>query len=225
MSAKASILIIEDDYATAGTLKTRLKAAGYAADTCDEGREGLERAKNGAFDVVILDVMLPGMNGFDVLQGIRDANLSCKILMLTARTDFNDRVKGLTTGADDYLAKPFDHREVLLRIEKLLANAAAAAGTVEVGDILLSKEHRMVTRGGVAEELTDREYDLLLYLMEHAGEVTSKETLLKEIWKTDFERDPNVVNVYLSYLRKKLERKGLPSPIETVHGAGIKIRE
>lgn len=222
VSEEPSILIIEDDATVGPVLKIRLQSNGYRAEVADDGSVGYEKARTGAFDLIILDVMLPGMNGFDILRKLREENVRSKILMLTAKSEFDARVEGLEAGADDYLAKPFDYREVLLRLRNLLA-AGALAETVTVGDVSLDKVRRTVERGGVQEILTDREFEVLLYLMEHAGEVIPKETLLKRVWKTDFERDPNVVNVYLSYVRKKLERLGLPQPIETVHGAGIRM--
>jgi len=218
-----SILIIEDDPSVGQVLQYRLKANDYDTELRSSGTEGYELARSGQFDVIILDVMLPGMNGFDILARLREEKVRSKILMLTAKAEFDSRVKGLEGGADDYISKPFDYREVLLRIRNLLATSTAA-DALTVGDLSLDKLKRTVTRAGRTEILTEREYELLLYLMERAGSVVSKDALLKEVWKSDFERDPNVVNVYLSYLRKKLDLDGLPQPIETVHGAGIRLR-
>jgi two-component system copper resistance phosphate regulon response regulator CusR len=223
VSKKPSILIVEDDPATGEVLLARLKLSGYEAQLKSDGLEGFEAAVSGTYDLIVLDVMLPGMNGFDILERLREKKIRAGILMLTARADFEARIKGLESGADDYLAKPFDPREVMLRVKNLLQSAEARSVEIEIGDITLNKKERTVTRGGVSDLLTDREYDLLLYLMEHAGDVISKETLIKEVWKSDFERDPNIVNVYLSYVRKKLSRKGLPLPLETVHGLGVRL--
>ncbi len=223
MSSPDSILIIEDDPATAGVLKARLIMNGYRVEIQDSGKSGYERARTGEFDCIILDVMLPGMNGFDVLRKLREDGVKTKILMLTAKSELDSRVKGLETGADDYLAKPFDHREVLIRLKNLLATRNVVPEEITIGDVTLRMTDRVAVRGGVEELLTEREFEVLLYLMKHPGEVVSKEALLKHVWKTDFERDPNVVNVYLSYVRKKLEREGLPSPIETVHGVGVRL--
>ncbi len=221
MNSQHKVLIIEDDPSVGQVLLYRLKEAGYVATLEDTGTSGYERARTGEFDALVLDIMLPGMDGFDILKNLREEHVHTKILMLTAKVEFDSRVQGLEAGADDYLSKPFDYREVILRIRNLLATGEPAS--LVVGDITLDKLKRSVERAGITEELTEREYELLLYVMERAGEVISKETLLAHVWKSDFEREPNIVNVYISYLRKKLERKDLPQPIETVHGAGIKL--
>jgi DNA-binding response OmpR family regulator len=222
MSEVKRILIIEDDPSVGSVLKFRLKEAGYDPSLEDHGTAGYENARSGEYAAIILDVMLPGMDGFDILQKLREERVRSKVLMLSAKTEFDSRVKGLENGADDYISKPFDHREVILRLRKMLSHDATAE-ILTIGDVTLDRLKRVVERAGRTEALTDREFSLLEHLMVNAGEIVSKEDLLKEVWKSDFQRDPSVVNVYLSYLRKKLERDDLPALIETVHGAGVRF--
>ncbi len=220
----ASILVIEDDPATSSVLRARLKSAGFSVEVADDGLAGLELARREPrFDAIILDIMLPNMSGFDVLRNMRLEGIRSKVVVLSARSDLEDRVRGLREGADDYIPKPFDLREVCLRIENLLKVSAASLGRIEVGDMVISRRHRTVGRAGVTEELTVREFELLLYLIEHHGKTVSKKDLLRDVWQSHFDRDPNVVNVHLSHLRRKLDRKGLRQPIETIQGVGVRL--
>ena len=222
--AQHTILVIEDDASTSAILAKRLRLDGYEVDVAADGKAGLERARRQPrYNVILLDFMLPGMNGLDILRNMRLEGIRSRVLMISAVADFEARVRALREGADDYLTKPFDVREVVIRVEKLLKAASASAGEISFGDMSVSRKHRSVTRGGIEEILSEREFDLLLYLLGRPGEVVSKEDLLRNVWKTATGKDPNIVNVYVSYLRKKLERKGLSQPIETIHGVGIRM--
>jgi len=219
-----SILIIEDDFATSAVLSKRLRDAGFVVVVADNGKDGLNLARRQPrFDIIILDVMLPGMNGIDLLHNMRLEGIRSRVLVLTVKTGFDDRVRALEEGADDFVGKPFDHREIILRIENLLRSAPGSLASIEIGDMVINRKYRTVQRGGMTEELTDREYSLLLFLVEHANQVMTKGSILAHVWGGKPEKDTNVVNAYLSSLRKKLERKDLRQPIETVHGAGVRL--
>lgn len=218
------LLLIDDDRELTGMLAEYLGAEGFRIDAVQDGRQGLERAREGGYDVVVLDVMLPVMNGFEVLRELRK-RCEVPVLMLTARGDDVDTIVGLELGADDYLPKPFNPRLLVARIRVLLRRArepAGAAGTVlEVGDLVLSAAARRVTRGGQAVQLTGAEFNVLAVLLAAAGQVVAKEHIAREALGRELQAFDRSIDMHVSNLRHKLG--ALPdgsARIETVRGAG-----
>ncbi len=224
MSAK--ILVVEDEAALRLALSDRLASEGYEVETAADGDAGFERAAAEPFDLVVLDVMLPGRSGFDVLRDLRKEGVGVPILMLTARGEVIDRVLGLKLGADDYLVKPFETAELLARIEALLRRARpdTEGGTFAFGDVRIDFRRMEVTRGGEAVDLSALEFRLLRFLVEHRGEVLDRETLLDEVWGYDADVYSRTVDQHVATLRKKIETDSRhPRHILTVHGAGYKL--
>ncbi len=205
-----SILVVEDEEALRMTLTDRLHSEGYAVECASNGEEGLRRATTDAFDLILLDVMLPRRNGFDVCRDIRQAGLITPILMLTARGQTADKVVGLKIGADDYVTKPFDMLELMARVEALLRRApirpTANAGVHQFGSLRLDVRGTEVTRGGKPVNLSAREFQLLRYLVEHAGATVSRDELLKQVWGYSTETFTRTVDVHVASLRQKLEK-------------------
>lgn len=227
------ILIIDDDEKLCRLLGDYLTPLGYVVDAIHNGREGLQRALEREYDAIILDVMLPGMNGFDVLREIRRRS-QVPVLMLTALGDEPDRIAGLEVGADDYLPKTFSTRELLARLRAVLRRsmvsarpkAAEASETVTVGDLILDPGARSAIIGGKPLTLTAIEYDLLLSLAKSAGRVKSREQLLLEVAERDFEVFDRSIDVHISSLRRKLgDDPKTPQFIETVRGVGYRMRK
>jgi two-component system alkaline phosphatase synthesis response regulator PhoP len=223
------VLLIEDEPSLVLTLTDRLLAEGYAAETAADGETGYRRALEGGFDAIVLDVMLPGRNGWDVCRDLRAQGVRTPILMLTARGQVIDKVLGLKLGADDYLTKPFDMLELLARIEALLRRAggpepAAAPGTAAFGDVRVDLERQEVVRGAQTVELSALEFKLLRYFLEHRGAVLSREVLLDEVWGYDAMPYTRTVDVHVAALRQKLEPDpARPRYIQTVHRRGYKF--
>ena len=226
------LLLVEDEPSLARTLGDRLAAEGYEVEVAGDGPSGQRLATDGSFDLVLLDVNLPGKNGFDVCRDLRQGGTSTPILMLTARNELVDRVLGLKLGADDYLAKPFETLELLARIEALLrrsqAGATAAAGTYRFGNIRADFDSAQVWRidGGAESEVacSALEYRLLRFLIEHRGQVHDRDRLLDEVWGYDATPTTRTVDVHVSSLRQKVEpNPGRPAFIVTVHGLGYRF--
>jgi two-component system, OmpR family, response regulator len=218
------ILVIEDEPAIADFLQRGLSAEGYSVDCALDGIEGEQRALSGASDLVILDVMLPGRDGLSVLESIRGRYPSLPVILLTARGEVEDKVAGLDSGATDYLTKPFSFDELAARVRAHLRRPEQDSSTVlEVGDLRIDLLGREVTVGGEPVHLSTREFDLLVYFARHPGQVLSREQLLNAVWGYTYDPQTNVAGVYVSYLRKKLDRPGRPSVLETVRGAGYKL--
>lgn len=223
------VLLIEDEPSLVLTLRDRLESEGYEVESVAEGPAGEERAKSGEFDVVVLDLNLPGKNGLDVCRDLRARGFDTPILMLTARGDVTDRVVGLKLGADDYLPKPFDMLELLARLEALLRRrpvpgGRTAEGKVAFGDVQVDFGAAEVTRGGEAVELSALEWRLLRYLVEHPGRVLARDLLLDEVWGYEATPVTRTVDVHISSLRQKIEdRPSHPKHIVTVHGQGYKF--
>lgn len=219
------VLLIEDEPGLVLTLGDRLRAAGYAFEAATDGEQGVARAlATPGVDLVLLDVMLRGIDGFEVCRRIRRDSVRVPILMLTARDQVGDRVAGLRLGADDYLTKPFAPEELLARIEALLRRAPAAREPVRFGDVEVDLRGMEVRRAGEPVELAALEYQLLCYLIERAGEVVSREEILRSVW--GFQRPPRTrtVDVHVTWLRSKLETdRAHPTFIRTVRGAGYKF--
>ncbi|MGC9360269.1 MAG: response regulator transcription factor, partial [Anaerolineae bacterium] len=199
---------------------------GYAVDTVGDGQEALDYAAVVAYDLIVLDVMLPAINGLDVCQSLRNERNKVPVLMLTARDTVDDRVAGLESGADDYLVKPFAFAELLARIRALLRRTGDKGSSVlRVGDLELDVRTHQASRGERAIELTQREYALLEYLMRHPGQVLSHTQIGEHVWGFDFYTTSNIVAVYIRYLRRKIDEPGKPPLIHTVRGAGYKIQD
>ncbi|MEM1204074.1 MAG: response regulator transcription factor [Acidobacteriota bacterium] len=222
------LLVIEDEPSLVMTLEDRLRAEGYGVDVAEDGVSGLERATEGDYDLLLLDVNLPRKNGFDVCRDLRQRGVDTPILMLTARGDVVDRVVGLKLGADDYLAKPFDMMELLARVEALLRRRPSLGGAgvsrATFGEVRVDFDAAEVLRDGRPVELSALELRLLAYFLEHRGRVLSRDELLDEVWGYDATPQTRTVDVHVASLRQKLEEHaGKPRHILTVHGRGYKF--
>ncbi len=222
------ILLVEDEEGLVITLSDRLRSEGYAVEACRDGESGLARALEGAFDLVVLDVMLPRKSGFDVCRKLRRSGSDLPVLMLTARGQVVDRVFGLQIGADDYLTKPFEMMELLARIEALLRRAAGRAGKASgqyaFGAVRVDFAAGEVSRNGQPVSLSAREFQLLRYLMEHRGEIITREELLKQVWGYQALPATRTVDVHMAWLRQKLEdNPKYPRYILTLRGLGYKF--
>ncbi|MEH1012942.1 response regulator transcription factor [Micromonospora sp. CPCC 206060] len=214
------LLVVEDEARLAGALQRGLQAEGFAVDIAPTGPQGLDAARHGGYDAMILDVMLPGLSGYEVVRRLRAEDHWLPVLMLSAKDGEYDQADGLDCGADDYLTKPFSYVVLLARLRALLRRGAPERPTVlTAGDLTLDPARRLVTRAGAEITLTAREYALLNYLMRRPGEVISKTELLDHVWDASLETGPNVVEVYVGYLRRKIGRDRL----ETVRGAGYRL--
>ena len=220
------VLVVEDAAKMAGLLKRGLEEEGYAVDTAGDGREALWLATENPYDAIVLDVMLPDLGGFEVCRRLREAGRWSPVLMLTARDAVPDRVEGLDAGADDYLTKPFSFAELLARVRALVRRGTAERPPVlAAGDLTLDPATRRVARGDASIELTAKEFALLEFLMRYPGEVLSRTRLIEHVWDFAYEGDSNVVDVYVRYLREKVDRPFGTDSIETVRGAGYRLRE
>jgi DNA-binding response OmpR family regulator len=217
------ILIVEDEERLARLISRVLREEGYAVETTGDGRTGLSRALSEDFDLLMLDWMLPDRSGLQILRGLRAAEIGVPVLMLTARDQIEDRVEGLDAGADDYLPKPFAFPELLARVRALVRRpwAETSTGTaLSAGDVTLDPVRHEVRRGGERVELTAKEFALLATLLQRPGQVFTRSVLLDTVWGGSPEVYANVVDLYVSYLRKKLDPGGEPSRIRTVRGVG-----
>ena len=220
------LLVVEDDRSTAAYLVKGLSESGYTVDQADDGREGLFMASSGSYDAIILDRMLPGMDGLTLVGALRAAAIATPSLILSALGSVDDRVKGLKAGGDDYLVKPFAFSELLARIEALLRRGATATATTKlrVADLELDLLTRTVKRGDTAIELLPREFQLLEYLMRNAGHVVTRTMLLEHVWDYHFDPQTNVIDVHVSRLRQKIDRNFARPLLHTVRGAGYCLR-
>jgi len=219
------ILLVEDDRRIASFLKRGLSAEGYQVSIEYDGRDGLERARHEDLDLIILDRMLPYIDGLELCRILREERRQVSVLMLTAKDTLNDKIEGLRGGADDYLTKPFAFDELLARIYALQRRRTHRDHDAElqIGDISLNTESRRVSKGGQPVDLTVREFDLLRYLMINADKVVSRERLLNSVWDYGYDPGTKIVDVYVRYLRLKLDDAGAPSCIQTVRGVGYMI--
>jgi two-component system OmpR family response regulator len=214
------ILVVEDVVKLANVLRRGLTEEGYAVDVANNGQDGVWLATENPYDAIVLDVMLPDTDGFEVCRTLRESGRWAPVLMLTAKDAVTDRVRGLDAGADDYLTKPFSFDELLARIRALLRRGPTERPTVlRAGDLEMDPAKRRVSRGDVEIELTPREFSLLECFMRAPGEVLSRTKLIEHVWDFAYDGDSNVVDVYVRYLRQKLGR----STIETVRGAGYRL--
>jgi DNA-binding response OmpR family regulator len=222
------ILIVEDELNVASFLSRGLTEAGHQTAVAHSGEEGLQLAKDDQFDALILDLILPGIDGLEVCRQYREVNgFQTPILMLTALGSTENVVSGLQTGADDYLVKPFKFTELLARLEALSRRAAQkpVENVLRVADLEVNLISRLVRRGDTPIRLTAREYELLAFLMQNAGRVVSREAILANVWKMDWDVETNVVDVYINYLRNKVDKPYDPRIIKTVVGMGYIITE
>ena len=221
----ARVLVIEDEPRLAALLVERLSALNLSVQVEHNGQSGLESALARAFDLIILDVMLPGIDGFTVCRELRRRAVTTPILMLSARGVLDDRVTGLDSGADDYLTKPFEFAELTARVRALLRRQQhGSALTLAVGDLTLDPVSRLVHRGARRVELTQREFALLEYLMRNADHVLTRAMIAEQVWDFTWDRMTNVIDVYVNHLRRKLEDGGEPRLIHAVRGVGYVLR-
>ncbi len=218
------ILLVEDEAHLSQAVASGLRAEGFAVDVADNGTDGLAMARGGAYDLVILDILLPGTNGFLVCSRLRAAGIWTPILMLTAKVGELDEAEALDTGADDFLTKPFSFVVLLARIRALLRRGMRERPAVlAAGDLTLDPAEHRCRRGDTDIDLTPREFSLLEYLMRFAGEAVSKREILAHVWGEDFEGDPNIVEVYVGYLRRKIDQAFGRTSLETVRGVGYRL--
>ncbi|MEO6065006.1 MAG: response regulator transcription factor [Lysobacterales bacterium] len=218
------ILLVEDEAPLRETLAARLRREGYAVDAAADGEEGLYLGREVPFDVAIIDLGLPKMSGMELITTLREEGARYPVLILTARTSWQDKVEGLKTGADDYLVKPFHVEELLARLNALVRRATGWSKPVlECGPMVLDTTAQTVSVNTKAVDLTSYEYKVLEYLMLHAGELVSKADLTEHIYQQDFDRDSNVLEVFIGRLRRKLDPDGEIKPIETVRGRGYRF--
>jgi two-component system response regulator MprA len=226
MSDAARILVIDDDPKIRSVVRRGLVYEGFRVTEAGSGEEGLDKARDHTPDLVVLDVMLPGIDGLEVCRRLRDAGDEVAILMLTARDEVKDRVEGLETGADDYLVKPFSFEELLARVRALLRRRPTQSGEMlRFVDLGLDVDAREASRAGRSITLTTTEFNLLLLLLRHPRKVLTRDVIMDRVWSYDFGGESNVLEVYIRYLRNKLEAGGEPRLIHTVRGSGYVLKE
>ena len=222
------ILLVEDEEKLARFVELELKHEGYEVDKAFDGREGLEKAEGGGYDLLLLDIMLPGLNGLEVLRRLRKAGSSMPVIMLTARDAVMDKVTGLDMGADDYVTKPFSIEELLARIRASLRKQSAQkqeTGLLSCGGLTVDVSRHRVTRDGRDIELTGREFSLLQYFMENKTIVLTRDQLLEKVWGYEYLGETNVVDVYVRYLRGKIDDGFDQKLLQTVRGVGYVLRD
>ncbi|AET61287.1 alkaline phosphatase synthesis transcriptional regulatory protein phop [Paenibacillus terrae HPL-003] len=232
---KKSVLIIDDEEKISRLLQLELSHEGYTVEIAQTGKEGLEKALAHTWDIIILDVMLPELNGVEVLKQIRKVDNHTPVIMVTARNTTMDKVSGLDEGANDYITKPFEIEELLARMRASMRHQLDTKATssqeedkppyLQVDNLVLEPKTRSVVREGNRIELTPKEFDLLHYLMEHKNQVLQRDQMIQDVWGFDFVGDTNVVDVYIRYVRKKIDHGYKKKLIKTVRGVGYCIRE
>jgi len=220
------LLVIEDERKLAGFIRKGLEEEGYAVDVASDGEAGLEMALDGVHDLILLDIQLPRKDGLTVLQELRRKKIATPVLLLTVRATIEDKVLGLDSGADDYLTKPFAFEELVARVRALLRRRGEAREPIlRVGDLTLDPARRTVHRGGMRIDFTVRELALLDYFMRNPGRVLTRTMIIEHVWDYNFDPMTNVVDVYVNYLRRKIDLEGKPKLIHTVRGAGYVLKE
>jgi len=221
------ILVIEDERKVANFIKHGLEEERYIVDTAYDGNAGLNMATNNQFDAILLDVMLPGKDGFVVLKELREAGILTPILMLTARGTTDDRVQGLDLGADDYLAKPFSFEELAARLRSILRRTGPDKSTkLRCGELVLDTVSHFAYRSGQEIELTTKEYALLEYLMRNKNKILSRSTITQHVWRHNFDPESNIIDVYIKRLRSKIEGEDSTKPIiQSIRGVGYRLRD
>ncbi len=225
-----NVLLVEDERKIAQFVCAGLREQGFAVDHCDNGTNGFEYACRGGYDVIVLDIMLPGRDGLSVLKGLRKAGNATPVILLTARNELDDRIEGLSLGADDYLAKPFFVEELIARIQAVVRRSSGEGqNLLAVGDLRLDRFSREVKWRGEAVDLTGREFNLIEYLMRSPGRVFTRTQILEHVWGYDFDPSTNVVDVCIQRIRRKIASIGAgadgESPIESVRGVGYRFRK
>jgi DNA-binding response OmpR family regulator len=218
-----NVLIVEDDGSVARFIQQAVTEAGYVAQVVGDGLAACEVAKTLGFDLILLDVMLPHLDGFAVCRRLRAAHISTPILLITARDALEDKIEGLDSGADDYIVKPFQIGELLARMRALLRRSTATSAVLHVADLTLDPASRKVARGGKAVSLSMTEFALLEYLMRNVGRVVTRAMILEHVWEYDFGGNDSVLDVYISYLRNKIDKGHTPPLIHTVRGVGYRM--
>jgi heavy metal response regulator len=219
------ILVVEDEKKVANFVKKGLQEEGYAVDVVYNGRDGLNFATDQSYDLIILDIYLPGIDGLTILKKLRDVKVKTPVLLLTVRATIEDKVLGLNSGADDYLTKPFAFEELIARVRALLRRKRDADTTViQVADLILDPVRRIITRGGQEIVLTLKEFSLLEYFMRNAGRVLTRTMIIDHVWNYDFDTETNVIDVYVNYLRKKIDAGHDVKLIHTVRGVGYILK-
>jgi len=220
------ILVVEDEPDLNRVIVKKLTAEHYSVDSCFDGEEALYYISSAQYDAVLLDIMLPKMNGLDILTRLRQENNKVPVLLLTARDSIEDRVKGLNVGADDYLVKPFAFEELLARIRVMTRRASGhVSNSFQAADLTVNCDTREVSRGEKAITLSSKEFAILEYMIRNAGIVLSRDRIEQHIWNFDYEGGSNVVDVYIRYLRKKIDEGFEPKLIHTVRGTGYVLKE
>ena len=224
-SAAIRILIVEDEAKLAGNIQRGLTEAHFLVDIAPDGEAALKRTREASFDLVVLDVVLPGLDGFTVCRELRRTNLDLPILMLSARGVVEDRIRGLESGADDYLTKPFAFSELLARVRALLRRRRPSELlALTMADIVMDPVRRTVYRGDRKLDLTQKEFALLEYFLRHSGQVLTRAMIAEHVWDFTWDRLTNVIDVYVNHLRRKLEDGGAPRVIHAVRGVGYILR-
>ena len=216
-----NVLIVEDDKSLARLLQQAVSEAGYVTQVEHDGTAALELAQSSEFDLILLDVMLPGLDGLEVCRRLRAGRILSPVLMMTARDAVDNKVEGLDSGADDYIVKPVSIRELLARIRALLRRGVSSPAVLRVAELTLDPAARRASRGGKTISLSATEYGLLEYLMRNAGRVLTRSMIMEHVWSYDFEGNDNVLDVYIGYLRTKIDRNYSPALIRTVRGIGF----
>ena len=218
------ILLVEDDQKIAAVVKRGLEAEGFSVEVAFDGKDGLWLATEGSYDLIVLDIMLPGRNGYEICADLREQGDWTPILMLTAKDGDLDEAEGLDTGADDYLTKPFSFAVLTARIRALLRRTTGRnPAPVQAGDLRINPSQRLAWRGDLEIELTSRQFDVLEFLMRRAGQVLSKREILEGVWAYECDGDPNIVEVYIRRLRTRIDEPFERHSIETIRGAGYRL--
>jgi DNA-binding response OmpR family regulator len=220
------VLVVEDERGIAGALRQGLAESGYAVDVARDGVQAREFALAALYDLILLDILLPKLDGLTLLRDLRRRGMTMPVLLLTARDAVDDRVLGLDAGADDYLVKPFSFSELMARMRALLRRPALRIGNrLVAGELTMDLAARQVMRGDERITLTSREFAVLEFLMRYPGQALSRTQIVERVWSWEFHGETNIVDVYIGYLRRKLDRKGAPSMFETLRGYGYRLRD
>ncbi|TNE35995.1 response regulator transcription factor [bacterium] len=220
------VLIIEDEIKIATFMKNGLKQERYIVELETNGRDGLENAMNHQYDLILLDVMLPGMNGIDILKELRANNYNVPVVLISALDSTEDRVNGLDLGADDYISKPFSFDELAARIRAILRRTQKHKSTkLHAGELTLDTVTHLAYRDNKEIELTTKEYSLLMYLMIHKNQVLNRNSITQNVWREDLGKDSNVIDVYIKKLRNKIEKKGTRPTLQSIRGVGYRLRD
>ena len=220
------VLVIEDEKKVANFIKLGLEDEQYIVDVCNDGLEGYEKIMNSHYDLILLDVMLPGKDGFSILRDVRESGIETPIIMLTARTSTEDRITGLDLGADDYLPKPFSFDELAARIRTIIRRSNPEKTTkIRCGDLVLDTISHVAYRMGVEIDLTSKEYSLLDYLIKNKNRILSRSTITEHVWKHNFDPESNIIDVYIKRLRAKIDIDSANHIIQSIRGVGYRLRE